>query len=191
MLSFNPETARNKLPTMVVCGVDRRRRTETVERLLEDVGARWALISNEVDGPEFAAASTERIAGQMVPHAIGCLCCVTRSGLVSSLRRLFARRAQGEIDFDHVLIETLADADPAPVMQTLLNNALVTEYFRLDSIVTVTASGENWDALAQAQYGLKQLAVADRIVLDAASFATPETHARLRCLNPAASRVPT
>ena len=97
MLRFIPEAARAKVPALVVCGIDARARTETIERLLEVGGARWAVISNEIEGPAFAAAATERIAGQMVPHAIGCLCCVTRSGLVSSLRRLFARRAQGEV----------------------------------------------------------------------------------------------
>ncbi|MGI9501494.1 MAG: CobW family GTP-binding protein [Geminicoccaceae bacterium] len=188
MLSFVPEAARAKLPAIVICSVDAQARTEAIERLLEKDGARWAVISNEVDGPDFAAASTDRVAGQMVPHAIGCLCCVTRSGLVSSLRRLYARRAQGEIDFDRVLIETLADADPAPVMQTLLNNALVTEYFRLDSVVAVMACDESLNALAHARYGHKQLAVADHIVLDAA-LETPETLARLWHLNPVARRV--
>ena len=190
MLTFVPEAARAKFPAVVVCGVDARARTDVIERLLARGGARWAVISNEVDGPAFAAASIERIGGQMVPHAIGCLCCVTRSGLVSSLRQLFAQRTQGEVDFDHVLIETLADADPAPIMQTLLNNALVTEYFRLDSVVTVMAGGDGADALARSQYGHKQLAVADRIVLDPASPATPETHARAQCLNPVADLVP-
>ena len=107
---------------------------------------------------------------------------------MSSLRRLYARRAQGELEFDQVLIETLADADPAAVMQTLLNNALVTEYFRLDSVVTVMAGDENWNALAQSRYGWKQLAVADRIVLDA-SLETPETRVRLQHLNPVADRL--
>ena len=173
----------------MVCGVDAGARTEMIERSLEGGGARWAVISNEVEGPAFAAAATERIAGPMVPHAIGCLCCVTRSGLVSSLRRLFARRAQGEIEFDQVLIETLADTDPAPVMQTLLNNALVTEYFRLDSVVAIMA-GESPDALARSHHGFKQIAVADRIVIDPASLAGPETCAGVRALNPVADLVP-
>ena len=77
MLSFVPEVAREKLPAIVVCSVDARARTKTIERLLEKDGARWAVISNEVDGPEFAAASTERVAGQMVPHAIG-VCVASR-----------------------------------------------------------------------------------------------------------------
>ena len=161
-----------------------------IERLLEGGGARWAVISNEVEGPAFAAAATERIAGQMVPHAIGCLCCVTRSGLVSSLRRLFARRAQGEIEFDRVLIETLADTDPAPVMQTLLNNALVTEYFCLDSVIAVVAGDDAPGSLAGSHHGCKQLAIADRVVLDRASPVAPETCAWVRALNPVADLVP-
>ena len=161
-----------------------------IERSLEEDGVRWAVISNEVEGPAFAAAATERIAGQMVPHAIGCLCCVTRSGLVSSLRRLFARRAQGEIEFDRVVIETLADADPAPVMQTLLNNALVTEYFCLDSVIAVVARDDGPGALDTSRYGCKQLAIADRVVFDRASLAEQETCARVRALNPVADLVP-
>ncbi len=174
----------------MVCGINARARTELIERSLEGGGARWAVISNEVEGPAFSAAATERIAGQMVPHAIGCLCCVTRSGLVSSLRRLFARRAQGEIEFDRVLIETLADSDPAPVMQTLLNNALVTEYFCLDSVIAVVARDDGPGALARSHYGCKQLAIADRVVFDGALLAEQETCARVRALNPVADLVP-
>ena len=188
MLSFVPETARAKFPAVVVCGSDARARTEVIERLLAKGGANWAVISNETVGPEFPVASIERIAGQMVPHAVGCLCCVARSGLVSSLRQLFARRTQGEVEFDHVLIETLADSDPAPVMQTLLNNALVTDYFRLDSVVAVIAR-DGLQTLATSQFGFKQLAVADRIVLDPASLAAPEARTQLQGLNPGAELV--
>jgi len=188
MLRFVPELAREKPPVIVLCGVDGCAGTEIVERLLERGGDRWAVISNRIDGPEFAAVAVDRVAGQMVPHAIGCLCCVTRSGLVSSLRRLHARRAQGEIDFDQVLIETLPDADPAPVMQTLLNNALVTEYFRLDSVVTVLPDAGT-DAVVGARYGGKQLALADRIVLDPGALDTPGTRACLQRLSPSAGRV--
>lgn len=116
MLSFEPEVARSKLPAIVVCGVDGPARTEAVELMLAPGGKRWAVIINEKDRPDFDATNVERVAGQMVPHAIGCLCFVTRSGLVSGLRRLFALRGQGEAEFDEVLIETLPDADPAPVM---------------------------------------------------------------------------
>ena len=189
MLRFAPELAHQKLPVIVMCGVDGHARTRTVERLLEQGGERWAVISNEVDGPDFAAAAVERVAGQMVPHAIGCLCCVTRSGLVSSLRRLFARRAQGEIDFDQVLVETLPDADPAPVMQTLLNNALVTEYFRLDSVVAILP-GTDTEVLSNTHHGGKQLALADRIVLDPTARGASDGSASLRRLNPVADRVP-
>ncbi len=190
MLSFIPETALAKVPVLVVCGVNARAKTGMIERLLERGGTRWAVITNEVEGPVFAAAATDRVIGQMVPHAIGCLCCITRSGLVSSLRQLFARRAQGEIAFDQVVIETLADTDPAPIMQTLLNNALVTDYFRLDSVVAIMAGGETPASLAVSHYGRKQLAVADRIILDPEALAAPTTCAGVKALNPVADLVP-
>lgn len=188
MLRFAPEIARAKVPAIVVCGVDAKARTRTVERILANDGTRWAVISNEVEGPAFAAAAIERVAGQMVPHAIGCLCCVTRSGLVSSLRRLFAMRSQGEADFDQVIIETLPDADPAPVLQTLLNNALVTEYFCLDSVVAAMAP-DGFAAVSGSHYGLKQLALADRIVMHPDAPIEDGFKQRLARLNPAADRL--
>ena len=57
MLSFEPAIAREKVPAIVVCGVDGRTRTETIERILATGGTRWAVISNEVEGPEFASAA--------------------------------------------------------------------------------------------------------------------------------------
>ncbi|MEM7504892.1 MAG: GTP-binding protein [Pseudomonadota bacterium] len=189
MLKFEPAAAQEKVPVLVVCGVDSPAKAETIQRTLATSNTRWAVISNETEGPDFAATVTDRVGGQMVPHAIGCLCCVTRSGLVSSLRRLYAMRAQGETDFSQVVVETLPDADPAPVMQTLLNNALVTEYFRLDSVVcAITAAGlEN---LSASSYGLKQVAVADRVVLGTDVDASNEARGRLRHLNPAADMLP-
>lgn len=73
MLSFEPEVARNKVPATVVCSVDGAAKSETIERILATGGQRWAVISNETDGPELDATVVERVAGQMVPHAIGCL----------------------------------------------------------------------------------------------------------------------
>ena len=184
MLTFEPEIARDKIPAIVLCGVDGPSRTAALERILADNGTDWAVISNETEGPAFSASATDRVAGQMVPHAIGCLCCVTRSGLVSSLRRLYSMRSQGDVDFQFVVIETLPDADPAPVIQTLLNNALVTEYFRLDSVVTVVPS-QDFEALAASEHGLKQVALADRILIPAGGN-TPEMTQHLRTLSPAA-----
>lgn len=79
----------------------------------------------------------------MVPHAIGYLCCVARSRFVSSLRRLYARPAQGEIDFDLLLNESSADADPRPIVQILLNNAVVTDYACIDGVVAVDSSAQS------------------------------------------------
>lgn len=185
MLRFDPQTAREKVPVIVVSGIDGRAKTTSIQDILSADGMRWAVISNEENGPEFKAATTERVVGQMVPHAIGCLCCVTRSGLVSSLRRLYAMRSQGQICFDKVIIETLPDFDPAPVIQTLLNNALVTEYFRLDSVVTVLAAS-GFSAISQSTHGVKQLALSDKIIVEPSTCDDNDLSRRLGHLNPAA-----
>jgi G3E family GTPase len=41
------------------------------------------------------------------------------------------------VDFDHVLIETTGLADPPPVAQTFFVDEEMSEFYRLDAIVTV------------------------------------------------------
>jgi len=50
-------------------------------------------------------------------------------------------------------------------MQTLLNNALVTQYFRLDGLVTVLDARSALDALPAVSRDLEQVVMADRIVV--------------------------
>ena len=65
MLRFDPAIAREKVPVVVVCGIDRDAKTGTIQQILATADSDWAVISNEVEGPDFACAATERVAGQM------------------------------------------------------------------------------------------------------------------------------
>ena len=54
----------------------------------------------------------------------GCICCTVRDDLVEALLRLIARAEAGEMpDFRRVVIETTGLADPAPILQLLLNHS--------------------------------------------------------------------
>jgi G3E family GTPase len=165
--AFEPDDSPFRTPVVVVLGALGSGKTTVINRFLAtQAGRNWAVVTNESGKATSTARLSAHVEGELVPHAVGCLCCVARSGLVDSLRRLHAARARGpDAAFDGVIVETAGGADPAPVMQTLLNNALVTQYFRLDSVVAVVDVRVAHDDLPDASHDLKQLALADRVLL--------------------------
>src|SRR5262249_26225969 len=119
--------------------------------------------------------------------------CSVRSDLETALRSLLARRDAGTIPaFRRVLIETTGLADPAPILQMLLNNPLVSPLFRLDTVVTTVDAVHGAAQLDDHPEAIKQAAVADRLLLTKRDLA-PDTDAlaaRLTALNPAAPLLP-
>jgi G3E family GTPase len=96
----------------------------------------------------------------------GCLCCTIRGDLVDTLQDLATRRAAGEIKaFDRVIIETTGLADPAPVLQTLMSHPDLLQCYRLENVVTVVDSVNGFSTLDAHEEAVRQVAVADRVVL--------------------------
>ena len=124
----------------------------------------------------------------------GCICCTVRNDLVETLTDLFMRRLRGEIpEFDRVVIETTGLADPAPILHTLMSNALIAARYRLDGVIATVDAIHGAAQLDEHPESLKQVAVADRLVLTKSDLAMPEATTaligRLRALNPAAAIV--
>jgi len=190
MSVFETDLSASRIPVVVVCGPEGAGKTTFINRMVAQAGEACAVVTNERGAAAPEADLIEVIEGEMVPHAIGCLCCVARSGLVDTLRKLYALQCRRIGVFSRIIIETAGDADPAPVMQTLLNNALVTQYYRLDSVVSVLHAATLAARLEEHPHGRKQVAVADRLVLNQFPDADPAgaaaLRARLRGLNPAA-----
>jgi G3E family GTPase len=120
--------------------------------------------------------------------ASGCLCCSVRGDLARALRDLLPRVRSGEVR--RVVVETTGLADPAPVVQTLMSDVQIALRYRLDGIVTVVdavhAAGQV-DRFAEA---VRQIAMADRIVLSKTDLvddaALAELRAKIATLNPGA-----
>jgi G3E family GTPase len=163
-----------------------------VGRLVRHPGMdRAAVVINEVGeigiDHDLVAMSTENIA----LLANGCICCSVRTDLQETLRDLFARRRAGEIpQFDRVIIETTGLADPAPVVQTLLADSLVSAQFRLDGLVTLVDAVNGAQQLANHAEPAKQIALADRVLVTKSDIATAEAVEDLRAaiarINPGA-----
>ena len=124
----------------------------------------------------------------------GCICCSVRGDLTRSLTELFMRCMRRELKpISRVIIETTGLADPAPVIYTILEDFFVAERFRIDGVVTVVDATHILRQLAQHAEPVKQIAMADRLLLSKCDLATPEQLAEvsrtLTRLNPSAAQI--
>jgi G3E family GTPase len=96
----------------------------------------------------------------------GCLCCAVRGDLRQALRDLLSRRMRGDIPFfRRVVIETSGLADPVPIAYTLLAEPVIRHHFRLSAILTTVDAVNATAQLDTHAEAVKQIAVADRIIL--------------------------
>lgn len=115
----------------------------------------------------------------------GCLCCTITNSLRETLADLWFRRVRAELpSFARVIVETSGLADPAPLLSTLLADPIVTDHYVLDGVITTVDALHGTDALDRHPDAVKQVAVADRIVITKADLAPADgLRDRLRALN--------
>ena len=186
---MNPDLT---IPISVITGFLGSGKTTLLSRLLKHSDmADTAVLINEFGEIGLDHHLVEAVSGEMVVMDSGCLCCTIRGDLAQSLRTLYFRRVRGEIpQFRRVVIEPTGLADPAPILQTLMEDPIIESYYRLDTVVT-TVDAVNGASQLDAQFeSVKQAAVADRLLLTKCDIATPEAiaslQARLKTLNPGA-----
>ena len=96
----------------------------------------------------------------------GCICCTIRADLAQALSEAPWRYSrEGERWFDRVIIETTGIADPAPVLQTILGEPKVVSTYSLASVITVVDAINGASTLDNHEEAIKQVAVADRILI--------------------------
>lgn len=130
----------------------------------------------------------------VVEMSNGCMCCTIRQDLATTLRDIIWRFARDGISqFDRVLIETTGLADPAPILHTLITDTFIAGHYKLDGILTTVDVASGNATLDSHPESIKQIAVADRLLLTKADVATTEALAelqqRLLEINPAAMQI--
>jgi G3E family GTPase len=157
-------------------------------------GAGTALVVNEFGAAGIDDALLRSSADETALIGNGCLCCVTRSDLQITLRRLVADRARGAIpDFRRIVIETSGLADPGPILQTFATDKALGEEFHVEAVVTVADAATGPDTLGWSAEARKQAILADTLVVTKGDIAgEPNVAAlttKLRALNPRAAIV--
>lgn len=119
----------------------------------------------------------------------GCVCCTVRDDLVETLLGLVARVKAGALpDFRRVVIETTGLADPAPILHALIAEERIQRAYRIDGVLATVDAVNGLATLAAHPEAVKQVAIADRILLTKADIATGNAierlRARLLALNP-------
>lgn len=182
----------DRLPVALVTGFLGSGKTTLLSRLLgrPELGE-TAVIVNELGEVAIDHHLLRRVDERTVLLANGCLCCTLRGDLADELRDLLSRRTRGEIPpFRRVLVETTGLADPAPILNTLLAEPVVRHHFEPGAVLATVDAVNGLGQLERERETVKQVVVADRLVVTKTDVADRDEVARLeerlRALNPAA-----
>jgi len=176
----------NRIPVTLLTGCLGSGKTTLLNKLLNDAKMHdTAIIINELGDAGldqiFANSNlaqsieSQHIADNTVLLSSGCLCCSLKNELADTMRDLFFKRALKAIpEFKRLLIETTGMADPGPILANLMNEPAIESIYRLDAVVVTIDSIYGLQQIKENREALKQVAVADVLVLTKTDLVSAE-----------------
>lgn len=181
----------NRIAITIVTGFLGSGKTTVLARVLKDARFKnTAAIINEFGEAGLDHRLIRRIEERTRLLSGGCICCNMRDDLINELKEILNEYERGEIALDRVVIETTGLADPAPILFSILTDPLLTNRYYVDNIVCCLDAANGELHLKNNPESLKQIAVADTIIITKTDLVGEEIVAlmrkRLKQLNPAA-----
>lgn len=193
-LEMSPTTV-GRIPVTLLTGFLGAGKTTVLNHLVKQPGmAGTAVLINEFGDIGIDHHLVDKLDDSLLILDSGCLCCTVQGDLVQALKQLSNRGSRREIPpISRVLIETTGLADPVPVIQTLMEERFVSARYVCDGVVTVVGATHAGEQLAEHQEALRQVALADCILISKCDLARPREllvlKSQLRALNPGASQI--
>lgn len=191
-----PPSATPTLPLFVVTGFLGAGKTTLLNRLLHDPAlAGTAVIVNEFGEVGLDHLLFEAVESDLLLLTTGCICCAARGDLLAAIEDLLARRSEGAVSFDRIVVETTGLADPGPILNALVAAPSLQGAVSLRGVLTVVSATQGDEVLDRHDEARRQVAMADCIAITCCDLVTgdPEAEdalagltARLARLNPTA-----
>ena len=183
---------RDRIPVSIITGFLGSGKSTLLNRILKDPAVvDTAVIINEFGEVGIDHLLVETSDDSIIELSDGCLCCTVRGELIDTLAELMDRIQTGRLKpLQRVVIETTGLADPAPVMQSVMGNPVIAQSFVLEGVITLVDAVNGVSTLDNHEEAVKQVAVADRLIISKASLADAAglsvLKKRLKTLNPRA-----
>jgi G3E family GTPase len=151
------------IPLHLVTGFLGAGKTTFLNRLLRDPAlARTLVVVNEFGEAALDHLLYERLDGETLLIASGCLCCTLRGDFVDGLLDILVRRGAA---YDRVVVETSGLADPGPMLHALFAEDHLAARVRLANVTTLVDAVNGLDTLERHGEARRQVALADRLAL--------------------------
>lgn len=184
------------IPVSILTGFLGSGKTTLLNRLLKHPDLQdTAVIINEFGEVAIDHLLVEQAKDGIVELSDGCICCTIRGELVDTLVDLIERRRSGETGaFRRIVVETTGLADPAPILHAIMAHPVLLQALRLDGVIATIDAVNGSSTLDRHEEAVKQVAVADRIVLTKLDLAEGANsgrplRSRLEALNSGADTV--
>jgi len=176
-----------RLPVTVITGFLGSGKTSLLNRLIAAPAmARSLVVINEFGAIGLDHLLIEAPEDNLLLLDNGCLCCVNRGDLVetldNALQRWQADTSPAEVipAFDRIIIETSGLADPAPIIQTVVSDSKLSTRLFMQAVITVVDCINAEQQLANHPESVKQVVVADLLLLSKTDLADADTAGAVR-----------